>query len=254
MPNLTIALDDLDQHVVSFGIDVYPPIEIPVERTHLNMFYEEARETWTELFEGLTASDSEYRISKLFRQDRAKPRDPALPVHTFELSQRGPIVRFPLVLPKPIGQTNFEHTFREQFDGIRKLFFKHLPGRKLMRVGLVRDVIFATGQQRCDPLLGAEPEFAAAILQGGICRFDYRDDLCNVRLQLAPVQAMSVTQLPVGATVSQHGGYGLHVQLDVNNAEIRPLNEEDINNVIARAASLWPKSLLDYINARGLIE
>ena len=123
-----------------------------------------------------------------------------------------------------------------------------------MRVGLVRDVIFATSKQRCDFLLGAAPEFAAAKLQGGISRFDYRDELCNVRLQLVPVQAMSVTQLPAGATVSEHGGYGLHVQLDVNNAEIHPLNEEDINNVIERAASLWPKSLLEYINARGSSE
>ena len=250
MTDLMINLDDLDQHVATFGIDVFPAIEIPVERTHLNMFYEEAHDKWPDLFEGLIASDFEFRISKVFRVQPDIRGGPGFPVHTFELTQRGPLVRFPLMLPKPVGATKLEGTFLMRFAEIRKLFFKHLPGRALMRVGLVRNVIFATGEQRCEPLLAANSEFAGAKLQGGACRFDYRDDQCNVLVQLNPVQAMTVTQLPVGATVSQHGGFGLNVQLDVNNGEIRPLSDDDINVVLDRAASLWPKKLLEYINER----
>jgi len=250
MPDITISLDDLDQHVVTFGMDVYPAIEIYVERTRLNMFYEEAHEEWPDLFDVLTASDFEYRISKAFKKEPAKSGGPSLPVNIFELSKRGPVVQLPLVLPNPIGSTNLETTFLERFTKIRKLFFKHLPGRSLLRVGLVRDVVFATGEQRCDSFLVAAPKLAAAELQGGSCRFHYRDDKCNVVLQLDPVQAMTVTQLPVGATFSQHGGFGLHVKLDVNNAEIRPLSDEDIDIVIERAASLWPRILLDYIRGR----
>ncbi len=247
---ITISLDDLDQHVATFGIDVFPAIEIPAERTRLNMFYEEAHNEWPDLFEGLMASDIEFRISKTFRRQPETRGGPALPVHTLELTPRGPLVRFPLKLPMPIGVTNLEGAFRERFDAIRKLFFKHLPGRQLMRVGLVRDLVFSTSGQRCDPILAAASEFAGAQLQGGVCRFSYRDERCNILVQIDPVQAMTVTQLPVGATVSQHGGYGLHVQLDVNNATIRPLADNDIDEIIERAVSFWPKKLVEYLNER----
>lgn len=250
MSRISISQGDLNQHVVTFGIDVYPPIEIPVERTRLNMFFEEAHARWPEHFVELTASDNEFRISRVFHGTRLISGKAGFPVHVFELTPRGPIVRFPLLLPKPVGKTDLETTAGNLFDEIRQLFFGQLPGRKILRVGLVRDAIFETGKERCDSFLGAMNDFAGAELQGGSCRYSYRDSLCNIHLQFNPVQAVSVTQLPIGGAVSEPEGFGLHVQLDVNNADLKTLSEPEIAQVIERANSLWPNNVLEFIKGR----
>ena len=67
---------------------------------------------------------------------------------------------------------------------------------------------------------------------------------------MAPCQIQMTTQLPVGTKVEQQTGYGLRVVLDVNNWEIRPLEDSDIEEVLTRATGLWPAQLLEYLNGR----
>jgi hypothetical protein len=85
-----------------------------------------------------------------------------------------------------------------------------------------------------------------------MCRFYYRDQKCNIWLQFEPVQALTVTHLAMGPTVTKPGGFGVHVTLDVNSAEIHELQETDILEVIERAAGFWPNELLDYLNGRSV--
>lgn len=249
MTEFVVQPSDLEQHIVTFGVDVYPQIDIANDRTRLNMFYEEGKEKWPEVFDQISASDLEFKLSKAFRQRHEAGGGPELRVVTFELVPRGPLFRFPLQLSQ-IGKTRLHDDFRSRFSALRTAFFKHLPGRAIMKVGLVRDLIFSTSGQRCEPLLHADNEFGNAKLQGGACNFHYRDAKCNVLLHFQPVQAITVTQLPVGHTVTTPGGFGLHVALDVNSAEIRALQDADIDEVLDRASGLWPDELLNYLNAR----
>ena len=45
MNGITVSPDDVLHHVVSIGLDTFPSIEMRHERTRLNMFFEEVRET-----------------------------------------------------------------------------------------------------------------------------------------------------------------------------------------------------------------
>ena len=57
------------------------------------------------------------------------------------------------------------------------------------------------------------------------------------------------TELPgLGTQVKQNRGGGMHVVLDVNNRVIRPLEEPEIEQIAEKAASLWPKALIDFLN------
>ena len=68
MNGITLSLDDVVQHVVSIGLDVFPQIELRHEQTRLTMFFEDVRERWKDLYEQLTVGDSKFKISKPFRK------------------------------------------------------------------------------------------------------------------------------------------------------------------------------------------
>lgn len=248
MACLSLSEQDIVHHVVTFGIDVYPPVEVGTERTRLNMFYESARERWPHLYETLTVGDTEFRISRHFRKD-PQIVGPAVLFDTFVLTKRGPVFVFPLTLPPPAGATTLEDRYVELFDEVREAFLSAVPGRSLLRVGLIRELVFATGEAPGTHLLTKQESWAGGELYGGERSVRYRDQQCNIRLQLTPIEIRKSTQLPVGTKVEQREGYGLRVQLDVNNVEIRPLADADIKTIVDRALGLWPEHLLQYITA-----
>lgn len=249
MESLSLTTADLLHHVVTFGIDVFPPVEIPKERTRLNMFYEEASSKWGDLYEQLVASEAEFKISKAFTERPG--RRPSIHMDTFTLTQRGPVFVFPVLLPEPIGKTGLEDSPVGRFDEVRKLFFSALTDRKIMRVGMVRELVFGTGDTACQQLLATETSFSGSELAGGKSLLVFRDSRCNVRLEFEPLEIRKTIQLPVGARMEQSAGYGVRVQLDVNNYAVRPLEDADIEEVLERATGLWPDELLRYINERS---
>ena len=249
METLNLNQDDLCHHVATFGIDIYPPVEIPNERTRLNMFYEEASRRWEGLYERIEASSTEFKISKTFRA-RAGAGGGSQPFDTFILTSRGPVFQFPLILPDPVGDTGLGKDYVQKFQQVRNLFLSALPDRKIMRVGLIRDLVFGTGALSTHGMLTSQASFAGTDLVGGKCRFSHRDPKCNVHVELEAVDLMKTTQLPVGTRVTESAGHGLRVQLDVNNAEIRELKDADIEEVLERATSLWPGELLEYLSER----
>jgi len=245
---LSLSTNDLLTHVVTFGMDIYPPIEIPKERTHLHMFYEEARVRWDRLFDELKASDQEFRISKSFRRTSGIA-GPSSAIETFVLTARGPVFVFPLLLPEPLADTGLERTYVDDFNQVRRLFSQALSVRTVMRVGLIRDLIFATGKTPCGEMLTDQTAFANAALVGGQSVLKYQDSQYNHHIRIEPVSLTRTTQLLVGTTINEPAGYGVKVQVDVNNANIQqPLQEPDIQAVIDRATSLWPDQLLEYLN------
>jgi len=245
MESLKLSESDIIHHVVKFGIDIYPTVEIPSERTRLNLFYEEARTRHPQLCEQLIASDREFRISKEFRPP-ANAAAPTLRVDTFVLTNRGPVFIIPVRLPDPIGSTGLEDKMLEAFKGVKALFFSALAERRIMRIALIRDLLFDVGQSSCEGVLSDRRSFSGAELKGGKCSLVYRDDLCNVRLEFESVEVRKTTKLPVGAAVTERQSFGLHVLLDVNNHQLKPLEDDDIAQVIERASSLWPDELLRY--------
>lgn len=242
---MEISVSDIKQHIVQVGIDVYPQVTIPDERTRLNLFFEEARATFPKLCRRLTTSDNEFRISGNFSDDATKN----VQLDTFVLTSRGPVIMVPLHVPG-IGETSVAGQYQELSDGLRDLFFRCIPERKIMRFGMVRKVVFETGNDTSLGVLRAPTSFNSAALVGGRCSLLYRDDRCNVRITIEPLEAEETVQV-AGAQLKQHKGYGLGVMLDVCSNEIRAQNPTDITSVIERAESLWPDPVLTFIQRRG---
>lgn len=236
MRSLELSQDDLIHHIVKFGLDIYPPVEIPKERTRLNMFYEESRSRYPQLYDRLITGDTDFRILKEF-QPPPGAGGSKLQVQTFVLTNRGPLFAFPLRLPNPVGPTDLEPKMLEQFKGIKSLFFSALTERKVMRIGLVRDLLFDVGQDACEYVLSDRQNFAGAKLRGGKSLLLYRDDHCNVGIEVEPAEVMKTTRLPVGAQVTEQQSYGLRVVLDVNNRQPKPLEDADVELVLERASS-----------------
>lgn len=253
MPALSLGTSDLLSHVIKIGIDTYPPIQISIEQTKLGTFADEARNRWPQLFDKLESSSSEFIMSKVFRGRHDSGGTTAYP--TFVLAPRGPVFAYPLLLPPPIGATgSSEDEYMELFPDLRDTFLRSVGGRDCLRIGLVRELLFNTGETSCMGLLARETSFANADLRGGKCLYLYRDDRCNVRITIEPGEIGTTTQLPVGQTVTQKKGQGLKVELDVNNLQLHALDEAEIEDVLTRARGLWPGRLLEYLNSLGEAE
>jgi hypothetical protein len=245
---LSLAESDIFQHLVQFGIDVFPPINLPDERTRLSVFFDEASHRWGSLFQRQVISNTEFRVSAEFRAS-GQPSGPATRLDTFILSERGPIVAFPIRLPGPIGDTGLEGSYLDTFRHIRELFFHSVPAEhRIMRLGLVRNLVFGTGDRRCTDMLAAPGGFSGAELVDGNRLLVYRDDLCNVRIQLQPIEVRRSIKGPLGTAATERLQFGMNVLFDVNNHDMRQLEPADIEQVIERAVGLWPDALLQFLN------
>lgn len=246
MGSPTLSVSDLQSHIVTFGLDVHPPIELSNERIRLSLFFEEARTKWSDSYEEVTAGETKYSISKLFRKDQ-QTQGPAVPIETFVLTPRGPVFRFPLRLPDPVGDTGLHKEYRSRFDAVREMLWSVVPGHTILRVGLIRDLVFASGETDFACLMSKRAEWCGARLVGGSRVFHYQDDLCNIQFAVKPVRISKTTQLPVGARIEEPAGLGLQARLDVNNAKIGPMQDADIDQVIDRAVGFWPDGVLEYL-------
>jgi hypothetical protein len=215
------------------------------------MFYEAAHEKWPDVYEQLTAGDIEFKISKRFRRD-PNAAGPAIPIDTFVLTPRGPVFAFPVRLPDPIRETGLDAVYLERFSETRRGFFSAIPGRTILRVGLVREVVFSTEKTNLNSILSRQSEWAGARLVGGNRLIQYRDDKCNIRLEMRPCEISKTTQLPIGPRVDERVGYGLWLRLDINNTEVKPLQETDIEDVVTRADGFWPQKVVQYLAAEEL--
>ncbi len=246
MNPIKLTESDLRQHVIKIGFDVFPQIEIASERTRLNMFAEEAIQRFPTLFDGVVSGTQEFRVSRSLGGPEGKR---GAKVDTLTITPRGPLFMFPVTISGPTGSPMFEakDEYRKDFGECSDLFFSRLPNRQRMRVGLVRELLFTTGEEPCVGALTSLTEFAGAKLHGGEALLTFRDDNYNVRIRIVPIQLMRATSLPVGTTVREGLGHGLQVVIDVNNTQPQPLTDADIEEVLDRADSIWPRSLLEYL-------
>ena len=242
---MKVSTGDINHHTVQIGIDVFEPIALHQNRTHLNMFFEEAREHYPELFERVVSSDTEFTVSRRF----SKPGGEKVEVPIFQMTPRGPAFAMPLYLTD-IGETGFAGTYVQKLESIKRLFFKSFPDRKIIKYGVVREVIFGTGSEPTSGILRAPLKFSGADLLGGTLVAKYADEKCNVAITLQPVRSARVTRLGVGVQTNQETGYGVHIKLDVSSKEIRPLDSTDIDWVKERADTLWPDAVVQLINSR----
>lgn len=244
---LQISESDLFHHVIKFGVDVYPPVDISESRVKLNLFYEETHSRWPELFASLSTSDTRFEISGTYSAKSGKGVKAQAP--TFVLTPRGPVMFFPLLLPPPIGDTGVANIFIERFREVSDMFCALLGNLQRMKVGLVRELVFQTGKQSPLPMITPVKYLAGASLAAASNRFTFHDDMCAVILKMDHVEVHKSQPGPAGQQMVVNMGHGLQVELDVNNRVLKPLTDGEVTLILERASGLWPKALVQFLNS-----
>ncbi len=243
--SLTITLDDLQQHVVRYGLDVLPPIDVRNETTRAHDLFRSFQERWSQFYQEFSfrPQSGELAILAAYGSNRGVVKIP-----TFTLTRRGPVLRFPLRL-QDLGDFNQDQDLDEVFRGSLGLTRKTFPGLQIYRVGLVRELVFGTGQTPSIPYLSSRVgTFPGAAPRGGQILVAFRDSLCNIRVKVQTIEMRRVTRTPTVHLLSDQPEYGLQVEFDVNNVEMKPQSDADLESTLQRAHSLWPKELLRFIN------
>ena len=246
---MDISLDDLQHHVVRYGLDVFPPLDVRNEITRTHDLFQALQEKWPALYQEISFNPqaSEFRILASFQFPSGRPKAP-----TLEFTPRGPVFRFPLLLPPPLGECQYEG--REDLDAVFKESYNCIvgafPGRQVLRAGLVREAVFSTGQDDPVPWLApGQDAFPGAVAKGVDETTTFRDDRCNLRIKIQTIEIRR--QAHVSATrqvLAEECEHGLQVEFDVNNIEMKPQSDSDIDLTLERAHSLWPDELIGYLN------
>jgi hypothetical protein len=244
------ALDDVIDHVETYGVDLFPPLDLSRETTRAQAFFAEVRDLWPHLYESVTMGGAEFKISAPFEfRGKKKASTDTLVVNT-----RGPIFTFPHRMALFGEDVDLRGADPAQvFEQCLNLFLQTFPGRQLLRVAVVRYVTFGTGQTNCLPWLGKGVlQFDTERLAAASCMLMYQDETYNMSIQMQPIQQMAFTPVPaLGQMMGQAGQFGLQVAFNVNN-NVSPLSPEALQALLARARALWPRGLLHFLNQRRL--
>ncbi len=242
------SLDDLLDHVDMYGVDLFPPIDIAVESVRAQAFFSDVRDRWPQLYANVTIGN-EFKINTTFQFSRGRQAG----IDTFSLTARGPVFTFPRRMSLFQEEVDLRGAVpRQVFEQCLDLFLRTFPGRQALRLGVVRNLAFGSGQRDCAGWLGGRIlQFGAAHLKGAQCSLLYQDGPHNIRLQMESIQLVQHTAVPAtGQVVTSPGQFGLAVVFDVNNKDLHPLSPEERQEVLAKADELWPGRLIHFLNQR----
>jgi hypothetical protein len=253
MPNadhadLTVTLDDLLEHVVRYGVDIFPPVDFRTELTRAQDLFSRLHEKWPAYYRELdfAPENNQFRAFTTWSQAGGTARCPSLAI-----VPRGPVFMYPLRLPPPLGEIqhslDLDGLFMDSLRQLRKTF----PGREVLRAGLVRHLVFSTGRTSSVSYINSRfGTFLHSSPTGGEATITFQDGTCNLRARLSTTEIRHEQRLPLTGQVLQvESEYGIKVEFDVNNVQLRPMQEPEIGIVLQRAHSLWPKELIAFINS-----
>jgi len=246
---LNVTLDDLQQHIVKYGLDVFPPLDVRNEVTRTHDLFQALQEGWPDLYQELNfrPQSGEFKVLTSLESKAGSIKHP-----TLVFTQRGPMFAFACRLPDPLGVYHREGDLDEVVLSSLAVIRKTFPGIDVLRIGLVRELVFTTGKTISVPYLADRfGVFSGTAPKGGSVRLTFQDDRCNVRITIGTIEIRRQAHVAMsGQVLTDELAYGLQVVFDVNNIEMRPQETADIETTLQRARSLWPKELLDFVNWR----
>src|SRR3972149_6920051 len=140
--NYQFDKENISQHVVKYGVDVRPAIDIKDDKTKLQDYCNWLIEQFPQAFETIIAGPRELRVQKTFFLAGGKQVE----LSTFLLTARGPVFTFPQRLfineVQDIVISDKEKIFRKALDQLRSIFADVM----VPRVGVINEIVFDTGE------------------------------------------------------------------------------------------------------------
>ena len=231
--NYQFDKDHISQHVVKYGVDVRPAIVLTQDKTKLQDYCNALIEQFPQVFETLVAGPSQLRVQKAFLLSNNKRAE----MPTFVLTNRGPLFTFPQrlyidgVQDLDIGQK--DKIFRKALDELRTKFVD----RKVMRI---------------DSL-----QILASNLKNDVWRETAKNlriwleipmEEKNVNVEMRPTHLRRLARSG-GNAPAQNVGFGISVNVDINNRQIKDaLTSSEVRDIVTFANDYVPEELIKFLN------
>lgn len=233
----------IDDHVEKIGVDIRPAIEIKLDRDKLYKFGLDLVEKYPNLFESLVQSPMEYRIMKKF----IFPGKGEAEMATLSFTPRGLVFTFPRRLAPLDEEVDLQGLDDVAVDCLKK-FRSYFPDRKIIRVGLVNEYVFFTGDLSsarliCERFTKLHPPASEEVS----LRINLADDDYNKIIEIAAVR--KVEQVAEVPDHTQSAGYGVRVMVDLNNRDTtQNLDNGRIMSVLHEGRAFNNKGLYAFLN------
>lgn len=244
--NYQFDREHISQHVVKYGVDVRPAIVPDEEKAKLQDYCNWLIEQFPQAFETLVAGPRQLLVQKNFLLPSKR-----IDMPTFVLMPRGPVYTLPERLyiddVQDIDIPDKNRIFRKALDELRSRF----ADRQVPRVGVIHEFVFDTGGIDSVQLL-------ASSLKNDVWREKIKTlrilletpaEGKNINLELRPTYLRS-SQRPAEHIGGGDAGFGIIVNVDINNQEVRgDLTSSEVRDIVAFANDYVPDELIKFLNS-----
>ena len=121
MVELRISLDDLQQHIVKLGLDLYPTPTVKQDQIALQDLFDDLQSTYRQYFQSLTIDP----LADVFNVHASFPADEgSVKIQTVSLHNRGLGFAIPLCFPEPFGSVHLKSNALDVYSEIIELLRK----------------------------------------------------------------------------------------------------------------------------------
>jgi hypothetical protein len=245
MSSFIFNKNDISQHVVKYGVDVRPSL-VAEDRQKLQEYCNYLIEKHPQAFETLLSGREKTLIQKVFFAGNNK----RIELPTFSTTDRGFCYTFPVQLF--IGNVEeFDIPDKVKiFRDALKQFRKNFAGRKIVRVGVVNEIIFDCGSMNSVEVIAdvLSKDLWKERINNIAIHLENPTDEYNINVDLAPTYAQQVVQSPAGE-IKPPIGFGVSIKLDINNRDMtKDLEDEEIAAILTFSDDFVPEELLKFLN------
>lgn len=244
--NYLFDKENISQHVVKFGVDIRPTIVLKEDKTKLQEYCNWLIEQYPEAFETLLVGPKQLRVQKNF----LLPNTKRVEMPTFVLTNRGPVFTFPeriyLDEVQNLDIAQKDKIFRKALDELRIKFV----GRRIMRVGVVHELVFNTGEINSVEIIASnlKNDIWKERIRNLSIRLETPREGKNINLEIRPTQLRRMGR-GGGNAHAQNIGFGIIVNVDINNQQIKDdLTKAEVGDIVTFANDYVPEELINFLN------
>ena len=244
--NYLFDKEHISQHVVKYGVDIRPTIVLKQDKTKLQEYCNQLIEQFPEVFETLLVGPKQLRVQKSF----LLPNTKRVEMPTFVLTHRGPVFTFPERIyideVQDLDVAGKDKIFRKALDELRIKFV----GRRIMRVGVIHEFVFDTGEINSVEIIASnlKNDVWKERIKNLSIRLETPREGKNINLEIRPTQLRRVGR-GGGNARSQNIGFGIIVNVDINNQEIKDdLTKAEVRDIVTFANDYVPEELIKFLN------
>jgi len=244
--NYLFDKEHISQHVVKYGVDIRPAIMLKQDKTKLQEYCNWLIEQFPEVFETLLVGPKQLRVQKNF----LLPNTKRVEMPTFVLTHRGPVFTFPERIyideVQDLDVPEKDKIFRKALDELRSQFV----GRRIMRVGVIHEFVFDTGEINSVEIIASnlKNDVWKERIRNLSIRLETPKEGKNINLEIRPTQLRRVGR-GGGNARSQNIGFGIIVNVDINNQQIKDdLTRAEVRDIVTFANDYVPEELIRFLN------